>query len=337
MMDFAKKKVFMQRISLFLFLVLFAIASAGCFGGSTSGEFDERTFYVRVEPGMSAEDVKRILTEKKIITSPFKYWLYSKLKGADGKMQVGTYAFRRGMDEDEVLTILVSGRTASIRFTVPEGYTVNDIATRLEEQGIVKAKEFKREAKNFVPFSFIVKSELATYPCEGFLFPDTYETKPDATPKEILQQMADNFDAQLTDEMRTKAASMGISVYDLATLASMVEKEVRYDDERPIVAQVFFKRLDISMPLQSCASIQYLLDEPREELSIADTQIDSPYNTYQHFGLPPGPVSNPGIKAIKAVLEPAKTDYLYFVADKEGRTHFTTSYGEHLSKVDEVR
>ena len=128
-----------------------------------------------------------------------------------------------------------------------------------------------------------------------------------------------------------------MSVYDLITLASLVEREVRYPEDRPIVAQVLLKRLKMNMPLQTDATLQYLMDAPKEEVSIEDTQIDSPYNTYQHVGLPPGPIANPGMASIEAVLHPAETDYLYFVADRHGHNHYAYTYEEHLNLVNRYR
>ena len=137
--------------------------------------------------------------------------------------------------------------------------------------------------------------------------------------------------------MRERAKEEGLSIYDLITLASIVEKEVRYPEDRPIVAQVFFKRLKLDMPLQTDASLQYLMDTPKEDVSIADTKIDSPYNTYQHKGLTPGPIANPGIESINAVLYPADTNYLYFVADRSGHNHYSDNYEEHLKLVNQYR
>ena len=152
-----------------------------------------------------------------------------------------------------------------------------------------------------------------------------------------MEVMAGEFDTRVTEEMRRQARERNLSVYELATLASLVEREVRNAEDLPIVAQVFFKRLEMGMPLQSCASIQYLLDEPKEDLTIEDTQIESPYNTYQHAGLPPGPIANAGMAALEAVLHPAKTDYLYFVADRDGHTHYACTYDEHLNLVNQYR
>ena len=152
-----------------------------------------------------------------------------------------------------------------------------------------------------------------------------------------MKILADEFDRKLTPEMREKAEQMNLSIYDLTTLASLVEREVRYPEDRAIVAQVFLKRLQMKMPLQTDATLQYLMDTPKEDVSIEDTKINSPYNTYQHEGLPPGPIASPGLDAINAVLNPADTDYLYFVADRSGRNHYANTYEEHLELVNQYR
>lgn len=149
--------------------------------------------------------------------------------------------------------------------------------------------------------------------------------------------MSEDFDTRLTPELRARAQEMNLSIHDLITLASLVEKEARYAEDRPIIAQVFFKRLKLGMPIQSDTTLQYLMNAPKEDVSIKDTKIDSPYNTYQNKGLPPGPIASPGMAAIKAVLYPADTDYLYFVADRQGHNHYSTNYADHQVIVEQVR
>ena len=149
--------------------------------------------------------------------------------------------------------------------------------------------------------------------------------------------MAEDFDHRLTPEMRERAKERNLSVFALVTLASLVEKEAMYEEDRPIIAQVFLKRLEIGMPLQSDTTLQYLMDAPKEDVTIQDTKIESPYNTYQNMGLPPGPIANPGTASIQAVLYPADTDYLYFVADRKGHNHYSTNYADHQAIVEQVR
>ena len=226
-----------------------------------------------------------------------------------------------------------------ILLQIPYGKTATygDIAKRLGDAGIVDEKEFLKKAEKFRPYDYIEKHDDTFYACEGFLFPDTYVLKSDYDVDSILKEMASDFDQRLTPKLRARAKQMNLSIYELVTLASLVEKEAKFEEDRPKVAQVFLKRLKIGMPLQSDTTFQYLRDDPKEDLSLADTKVDSPYNTYQHKGLPPGPIASPGMAAIEAVLYPADTDYLYFVADRDGHNHYSTNYADHEAIVEEVR
>ena len=286
---------------------------------------------------MNAKDVGAMLATRGIIGNRYTFWAKAKLLGYEDKFKTGSYAFNRNMETDDVLEMLLNGSSEVFKFTIPEGFTVKEIAKRLDKSGIASEKEFLKLAENYAPYNYMKKSKYAHYRAEGFLFPDTYVIDTDATCEDIMDMMSRDFDNRLTDEMRRRAERMNLSVYELITLASLVEKEARFDEDRPIIAQVFLKRLDLNMPLQSDATLQYLMDAPKEDVSIEDTKIDSPYNTYQNAGLPPGPVANPGLDAIEAVLYPAETDYLYFVADRDGHNHYSYTYDEHLRIVDEVR
>lgn len=293
--------------------------------------------YFEVHAGMTANEIGTRLEEKGIIESKFEFWWAAKLNDASEKFKVGTYAFHAGMEPGEVIRELMRGQTVTIQFTIPEGFTVEDIAKRLEAQGIVKKDDFLSAAKTYHPYDYIDPPQNVRYDAEGFLFPDTYIIGGDTGVKDILDMMSKDFDQRLTPEMRRRAKAKNLSIFELITLASLVEKEARYDEDRAIIAQVFFKRLEVGMPLQSDATLQYLLDAPKEDVLISDTKIDSPYNTYQHAGLPPGPVANPGLASIEAVLDPADTDYLYFVADREGHNFYSYTYSEHMETVERVR
>ena len=292
---------------------------------------------MKIRPGMDAREIGRALERENVIDSSLRFRLLTKLHGYGDQLKIGTYNFKTGMTYTEVFEKLLAGEQEYVQFTIPEGFTVKDIAKRLEKVGLANEDEFLDIAETFAPYSYVEKHSDTFYRCEGFLFPDTYTVESDVDPHTLLNMMAEDFDQRLTPSMRRRAADEGLSIYDLVTLASLVEKEVRYAEDRPIVAQVFFKRLALGMPLQTDASLQYLMDAPKEDVTIADTQIDSPYNTYQHFGLTPGPVANPGLDAIEAVLYPANTDYLYFVADRQGHNHYSYSYEEHLALVNQYR
>ncbi|MBD3878905.1 MAG: endolytic transglycosylase MltG [Quinella sp. 1Q5] len=298
---------------------------------------EEQRINVKIREGLSTAEIAERLAEKDIIDSSLRFRLFARLYGYDDKFRPGAYTFTANMSDEEVFEKLLTGEKTVIRFTVPEGFGVKEIAERLYNLDLVDKEEFLKAAADFAPYDYMRKRQNVFFAAEGFLFPDTYNVESDIEIDEILKLMAGTFDDRLTPTMRVTAEKMGLSVYDLITLASLVEREVRFPEDRPIVAQVLLKRLKLNMPLQTDATLQYLMDAPKEEVSIEDTQIDSPYNTYQHTGLPPGPIANPGMASITAVLHPADTDYLYFVADRMGHNHYAYTYEEHLNLVNHYR
>ncbi|MGM9539932.1 endolytic transglycosylase MltG [Anaerovibrio sp.] len=314
--------------------VLFAMSCA--FSDVTSVDGDD-VVYVRIKPGMNSSQIGQLLEKQGVIDSQAKFWLAVKLNNADSRFQAGVFELQRNMKTGDALSVLINGRSVAVRVTVPEGLNVRQVAKLFAEQGLADEKEFLAEARHFAPYDYIKDVPEADYRIEGFLFPDTYDFANDATPRDIMQRMADEFDRRLTQDMRRQAEERQLSIYELVTLASLVEKEARYSEDRPVIAQVFFKRLAINMPLQTDTTLQYLREEVKEDLSIEDTKMESPYNTYLHYGLPPGPIASPGMASIEAVLKPSDTDYLYFVADRSGHNHYGYTYDEHLGLVEQVR
>ena len=298
---------------------------------------EEKRINVKIREGISTAEIAERLAEKGIIDSSLRFRILARFYGYDDKFRPGSYTFTADMSDEEVFQKLLTGEKKFVRSTVPEGFGVKEIAERLYNLDLVDKDEFLNAAADFAPYDYMRKRKNVFFAAEGFLFPDTYNVESDIEINEILELMAANFDDRVTPTMRVNAEKMGLSVYDLITLASLVEREVRYPEDRPIVAQVLLKRLKLNMPLQTDATLQYLMDTPKEEVSIEDTQIDSPYNTYQHTGLPPGPIANPGMASIMAVLHPAETEYLYFVADRQGHNHYAYTYEEHLNLVNRYR
>ena len=184
------------------------------------------------------------------------------------------------------------------QFTIPEGYTIDQIATMLESRKLASASRFKALATKSVLYNYMITRVPVTYMAEGFAFPDTYKIAAGTDEEKILKIVISQFNDQFTSEMRQRAADQGMSIRDVVILASIVEREAKAAQERPIVASVFINRLKMGMPLQSCATIQYILGYPKPQLSVEDTEIPFPYNTYQNSGLPPGPIANPGIAPI---------------------------------------
>ena len=297
---------------------------------------DDGTQVLVIEKGQTGSEIADMLFERGLIrsTQGFKLWLY--LSGTNDKLQTGHNQIPNKVTVRELISLLQEGHVESIRVTIPEGYTVGDIAIVLEKNQIMKAKDFLAEAKTFVPYPYMKGTRPATYPVEGFLFPSTYEIPVGATPREVIQMMADEMNRYLTPAVKKQIQAQHMSIHDFVTLASIVERESLFDADRPTIAGVFKKRLAHGIPLQSDATISYVLGYAKEDVTIGDTQLQSPYNTYVSKGLPPGPIANPGKKALDAVLHSEDTEYLYFVADKDGHNHFSKTYEEHLAEVHKI-
>ena len=236
----------------------------------------EKKVTVKIREGLSTAEIADRLAEKDVIDSTLKFRILARLRGYDDKLRPGAYTFTLGMSYDEVFAKLLTGEKKLVQFTVPEGFGVKEIAERLYSLDLADKEEFLQAAENFTPYDYMKKRKNVFFASEGFLFPDTYTVENDVEIEEILDLMAENFDRKLTKEMRSQASKMNLSIYDLITLASLVEREVRFAEDRPIVAQVFFKRLKLNMPLQTDATLQYLMDTPKEDLTVADTQIFLP-------------------------------------------------------------
>ncbi len=302
---------------------------------------------VTITSGMRAQKVAEMLEEQGLIRNAFLFGSWLKMEGEGSRFQAGEYELTPGMSREEIVAKLNKGDTVAaetVKFTIPEGFTVPQIAERLAEKAGVDKEKFLETAN---------KPELWTgsiwtkglpadnglrYPLEGYLFPETYEMKAGSTETEILNRMLAELDRkldQLPDDWLGTLEERGLTVHQLLTIASLVEREVVADEERAIVASVIQNRLKKKMPLQIDATIQYLLDKQKERLLEADLKVDSPYNTYLKQGLPPGPIATPSLKSIEAALYPDQTDYLYYVTKKDGtNTHlFAETYNQHQKNI----
>lgn len=291
---------------------------------------------VVVKPGMTTAEISGLLYQQGLIKNVTLFRAFVHSQGLQNSLQAGEYSLTTAMKIQTIIGMLARGDVAYQQVTIPEGLTIDEIGKLLEEKNLVTAASFKNAAKDHLPYDYIQPSPGVSYKAEGFLFPDTYQIPRGMKEDDLLRTMTSQFDRLFTQTMRDRAKELGLSVREMVILASLIEKEARYAEERPIIARVFMNRLKLDMPLQSCATIQYILGYPKPELTIKDTEIPSPYNTYQNMGLPPGPIANPGLASIKAALYPDETDFLYFVADKNGKHHFSKTYDEHLANIDKV-
>ncbi|HEY8532237.1 MAG TPA: endolytic transglycosylase MltG [Limnochorda sp.] len=291
---------------------------------------------VHIPEGVSSREISRLLVESGVIRSGRLFELLSRVEGIDDSLKAGHYLLDPAMPLPAVLDQLAAGRVATRRAFIPEGFNLREIGARLEVEGIGKAQRFIELASDerlvygsASPLTALVGSR-PTPSLEGYLFPDTYVF---AVGDEALaiRTMVDRF-LQVAAEMQLaeRAQAMGLTVHQVVTLASIVEKEAVRDEERPLIAAVFLNRLARNMPLQADPTVKYVLERPRVRLSYADLQIDSPYNTYKYRGLPPGPIASPGRASLEAVLQPAAVDYLYFVADGKGGHVFSRTFNQHV-------
>lgn len=326
-----KKWGFLVAAVLLFFVIMYGWTTSRPVS-STSGN----DITIVVKNGMNTNDISELLYQQGLIKSKVTFNLLARFEGMQNSLQAGDYVLQKNMTIKEIIQVLSKGKTTYVDFTVPEGYTVDQIAKLLEEKKLANGEKFKKIAQTDISYDYINPQKNVKYKVEGFLFPDTYKVPKSINEEALVKMMASQFNDKFTPDMRERAKVLNLSLRDVVILASLVEKEAQKENERAIIAAVFLNRLKKNMPLQSCATIQYILGYPKPELSIQDTEIPSPYNTYQNMGLPPGPIANPGLASINAVLYPAATDYLFFVADKNGVHHFSNTYEEHLAAINQV-
>ena len=295
---------------------------------------------IDIPHGSTLNQVTDILTENKLIKNKLLFKLYAKVTNKSANLKSGQYLFNQTYSNKEIINDLTQGKVYNdgIRITVPEGSTSSEIIDLLVKQDLGDKEVFKElinKPEEFtLKFEFLKEDDITSL--EGFLYPSTYYFK-DESEKEILEHMLDVFESKYNSKLQGRQKELKMSLEEVVNLASIVEKEAVLDEDRPIIASVFYNRLDIDMPLQSDATIQYIFEKRKKTITYNDLKIDSPYNSYKNKGLPPTPIANPGIKSIESVLYPADTDYLYFVATIDGGNNYSKTYEEHIKNVEKYR
>jgi UPF0755 protein len=294
---------------------------------------DSNAIYVDIAPGTGTQTIAAQLEQAGVIRSRYAFDLLRAVKG--GRLLAGEYRFNHPAPATEVYDRMVRGDVYTIALTIPEGYNIFDIAQAVEAAGLGHRDVFLAAARSDTSLIADLSPHAASL--EGFLFPDTYRFPRHATPAQMLSTMVRRF-RQVAAQLGLTADSEGLP--HTLILASLVEKEVSQDSERPLVAGVFINRLAQGMPLATDPSVIYaalLEGRYRGTIYASDLQAGSPYNTYRHPGLPPGPICNPGVAALKAAIAPAHTNYLYFVADAQGHSRFSATLQEHTQQVQDYR
>lgn len=289
-----------------------------------------------IPEGAGASVVADLLYENDVIKYPTVFKLISRLGNYDGSYMPGVITVHTDMGYDDILKTLVVSERNTVKVVIPEGYTIKQIAETLNTAGICTTDEFYAVLDpSLYDYRFLDSLPERENRLEGYLFPATYEFVPGTSAQEIVNTMLKSFNEVFTDEYYTRAKEVNVTVDEVITMASIVERETNAEGERRKVAGVFYNRLNSNMPLQSCATVQYILGENKPVLSESDTQIDSPYNTYKNTGLPVGPIASPGEECIKAALYPEKTDAFYFLLGADGEHIFSEKYEDHLKAMEE--
>ena len=295
---------------------------------------------ITVAEDFTIEEIAQQLEDKGIIEYSFLFKVFSKISTAEEKITPGTYTLSSHLDYRAIVTNLkeVEGPLKTVKVTIPEGRNMMETFRILEENGVCDVDVLLECATNYeFDYHFLNPDKLGTEKrLEGFLFPDTYEFYVDSDPEDAIEKFLDNFERRVKEHMYLKAEEMGYSFDEIMTIASMIEMEAATDSERTTISSVIYNRLkSYDFPrLQIDATVQYALGEHKESLSYDDLQVDSPYNTYIYEGLPPGPISNPGIVSIGAALNPENTNYYYYALSTDGTHKFFTYYSSFQEFVN---
>jgi UPF0755 protein len=271
-----------------------------------------------------------ILARKGIIGSALVFEIYVRTHGLADGLEAGHYTIPAGVSMAEAVALVSHAQGTQVKVTIPEGYTTKQIAALLEQKGLFSAASYSAAANSGTYTQPFLADRTPGYGLEGYLFPDTYFLDPRAKPADVINEQVNHFGQTVPADLRRHAADEHLTFAQAIVLASIVEREAQFDKDRPYVAAVFLNRLAQGMPLQSDATIAYAKGQGSTAISEQDKQLNSPFNTYLHPGLPPAPISNPGLASIRAVLMPASGfDYLYFLTDTSGHAHFSRTLAQH--------
>lgn len=296
-----------------------------------AGRATQEEMTVRIPAEATSRQIAGILHDLGLIRHPLVFQQYTRWKNLDSSLQAGTYQLSTGLSVQSMAGLIVAGSPDLRTFTIPEGYTIQQVARLLSEAEFVDQDSFLvAVAQAVTPFPETDTGLTDYRRLEGYLFPDTYTVGSKINEEELLDLMVGRFALEMDRlDYRSKAAALGMTVHEAVTLASMIEREARVHGERSLIAGVIHNRLRIGMPLQIDATVQYALGEHRPVIYYRDLEVDSPYNTYRINGLPPGPIAAPGSASLMAAVEPETTNYLYYVARPDGSHAFARTLAEH--------
>lgn len=318
-----------------VFAVIAAVAAGNIFFGPDRVKGDKS---VEIAQGSSLFETADVLKREKVISKKIKFISEVIFSGNKGKIKYGSFEFKDGMSCGEVVDVLVNGgaKKETVKLLIPEGYSIENIIDKMEEVGLGDEESIKKALEKDYDFDFIsqIPDRGQTYRLEGFLFPATYEFYTDTSPEEVIEAMLREFESRYS-----LVSESDENVYNIVTIASIIEKEAKLDGERATISGVIKNRLDGGMKLQLCATVLYAVTDgkyDKQKVYYKDLQTSSPYNTYMYDGLPPGPIASPGMKSIEAAMNPEKHEWLYYHTNEEkndGSHIFTKTYEEHESTL----
>jgi len=326
----------MRALARAFFVVCAVLALAGLGGyfgirhviGDRSLPAREKT--VLVPNGASGHEIAHLLESEHVISSAVAFDALARFRGVQSEMKAGEFDFAAHTSMEDVLRqVTGAGRQVAVWVTIPEGYTVKEIAQALDDKGV---GSYDLYAETYLHDSLDVFG-TKTPSLEGYLFPDTYLVPETATPETVAKVMTERFFAELPRDAPARAKRLGLTVPQVVTLASLVEREAKADDERPLIAGVYYNRLRLGMPLEVDATIEYTFDHHKDVITYADLARDSPYNTYKYKGLPPTPIANPGRPSLWAAFYPKPSKFLYYVYAGNGHHAFSRTLAEHNANV----
>lgn len=326
---FSRRKVLLAALG---FFILFAFISCYWILFRPPSEIS-LTKVILIKKGTNLKKVSAILEQEGVIRNRHFFVLMATVLRKKADLKAGEYEFHTRMLPPEVLDTLVKGQVKRHLVTIPEGYTLSQIAQRLEELSIVDQKSFLQKASTPALISSLGLSDIAGSTIEGFLFPDTYHLIKEMNPEEVIQMMIQKFKKVFGPGLVTRASQLGISQREAVILASIIEKETPLSEEKPLISAVFHNRLKKKIALQSDPTVIYGLKNFNGNLTKEHLLKPTPYNTYLFAGFPPTPICNPGKDSILAALYPAPVPYLYFVSKNDGSHYFSSEIEEHQRAV----
>jgi UPF0755 protein len=293
-------------------------------------DWEEKKVDFIIYPGQGFNKTLEILEKSNVVKHPDKLKIYARLIGLDKKLKAGEYTISTSMSPSEMLNMMVNGRVKLHKLTIPEGYSFKQIATLVETSGMGSAEDFLITAADM---NFVQEMGIDAGNFEGYLFPETYYFPKGVSAKKIISTMVHRFGSVFKEEWKNQAKNLGLSVHEVVTLASIIEKETGAAFERPVISSVFHNRLRRGMRLETDPTVIYGLKYFNGNLTRKHLLTPSAYNTYLNHGLPPGPIANPGRESIQAALFPADTKYLFFVSKRDSTHQFSTNIRDHNNAV----